>query len=941
MTTLFKWSPLFLALSCVTPPAPKPEPVAPRPLVLLSEEKHLTELRQLTFAGENAEAYWRFDGTGFSLQARGVNDGCDRIQVMNAFRMNHGSTGSWLVPMGTPEVKQLSSGNGATTCAHWMPNGSDVIYASTHLGGAACPPRPDMSLGYVWALYDSYDIFKASTATLPVKDETLTRLTDTKGYDAEATVCSKDGSIVFTSVRDGDLELYRMDADGKNVKRLTFTPGYDGGAFFNTDCTKLVWRASRPKPGKELEDYQALLAQGLVRPSKLELYVGNADGTDARQVTYLNAASFAPFWFPNRERIIFSSNVGDPKGREFDLWAVDADGTNLERVTYTKGFDGFPMFSPDGKWLAFSSNRMTDEGKNDTNLFLARWLQGSVQSTAGAAERLRDDATWLAAPEREGRGLGSKGLDAAGALVQERFTSLGLTGAAPDGTFRHVFEVPTKVTRGAKTSLRIAGKPVADDDFTPLGVSAQGKVEGPLVLAGYGLEDAELGLDDFKGLDVKNKVVVVRRFAPEHPKLTTPEAQRKAGDLRKKVFLAKSKGAKAVVVVDAPVLVAKPDGKAEPVQEAPLPSLRLDSLQDAGIPILVVKRSVLGPFMSSLEKKQPIAAALVVELVIEKSQTFNVVARLQAPSSSGGAVIVGAHLDHLGLGGSNSLAPDKVEPHLGADDNASGVAAMLEVARTLSANRTSLSRDVIFIAFSAEEAGVLGSSALVTAKPAWLDGAWAMLNMDMVGRMRLNELSVLGAESAPEWRALIETACDQSRVKCAASGDGYGPSDHISFYSAGLPVLHFFTGAHNDYHKPSDAPAKLNAAGMAKVAEVVTALASTSKDVKLTYTKFPAPVRGDARSFNASLGTVPNYGGGLPGVKGVLLDDVRPGGGAEKAGMRRGDVIVKLGKYEVGSVEDLMFVLTQAKPGETVTGVVVRDGKRVELEVTFQEGKRR
>lgn len=940
MTTLFKWSPLFFALSCVTPPAPKPEPVAPKPPVLLPEEKHLAELRQLTFAGENAEAYWRFDGTGFSLQSRGVNDGCDRIQVMDVFRMNHGSTGSWLVPMGTPEVKQLSSGNGATTCAHWMPDNT-VIYASTHLGGAACPPKPDMSLGYVWALYDSYDIFKASTKTLPVKDETLTRLTDTKGYDAEATVCGKDGSIVFTSVRDGDLELYRMDADGKNVKRLTFTPGYDGGAFFNKDCTKLVWRASRPKPGKELEDYQALLAKGLVRPSKLELYVGNADGTDARQVTYLNAASFAPFWFPNRERLIFSSNAGDPKGREFDLWAVDADGTNLERITHTKGFDGFPMFSPDGKWLAFSSNRMTEEGKNDTNLFLSRWLDGSVPSPSGAAERVRDDATWLSSPEREGRGLGSKGLEAAGAFVQERFVSLGLTGAAPDGSFRHQFEVPTKVTRGAKTSLRIAGKPVADDDFTPLGVSAQGKVEGPLVLAGYGLEDAELGLDDFKGLDVKNKVVVVRRFAPEHPKLTTPEAQRKAGDLRKKVFLAKSKGAKAVLVVDAPVLVAKPDGKAEPVQEAPLPSLRLDSLQDAGLPILVVKRSVLGPFMSSLEKKQAIAASLVVELVIEKSQTFNVVARLQAPASSGGAVIVGAHLDHLGLGGPNSLAPDKVEPHLGADDNASGVAALLEVARTLSTKKDSLTRDVIFIAFSAEEAGVLGSSALVSAKPAWLEGAWAMLNMDMVGRLRLNELSVLGAESAPEWRALIEAACDQSRVKCAASGDGYGPSDHISFYSAGVPVLHFFTGAHNDYHKPSDAPAKLNAAGMAKVAEVVSSLAATPTDAKLTYTKFPAPVRGDARSFNASLGTVPNYGGGLPGVKGVLLDDVRPGGGAEKAGMRRGDVIVKLGKYEVGSVEDLMFVLTQAKPGETVTGVVVRDGKRVELEVTFQEGKRR
>ncbi|MCU0698280.1 MAG: M20/M25/M40 family metallo-hydrolase [Myxococcaceae bacterium] len=921
----------LVLVSCATvSPPPQPAPQPPPAPIVLPEEVHLSNLRQLTFEGENAEAYWRFDGKGLSLQARGVNDGCDRIQALT------------LDPTGKASIQQVSSGAGATTCAHWFPEGDALVYASTHLGGPACPPKPDMSLGYVWALYDSYDLFKAQVtpgAPLPVKDEQLVRLTDTKGYDAEATVCGKDGSIVFTSVRDGDLELYRMDQDGKNVKRLTFTPGYDGGAFFNKDCTKLVWRASRPKPGKELEDYQRLLAQGLVRPSKLELYVANADGSDARQVTYLNAASFAPFWFPNKARILFSSNAGDPKGREFDLWAVNADGTDLERLTFTKGFDGFPMFSPDGATLAFSSNRMTAEGKNDTNLFLATWVDSPPKPQAGPAERVRDDVAWLASAEREGRGIGTKGLDTAVDFVEARFKALGLEGAAPDGSFRHPFQVPTKVSRGAKTSLRLAGKPVPEGDFTPLGFSAQGKVDGPLVLVGYGLEDAELGLDDFKGFELKNKVALVRRFAPEHPKLTTPEAQRRAGDLRKKVFLAKSKGAKAVLVVDAPVLAPGPE-KREPVMEAPLPPLRLDSLQDAGLPVLVVKRAVVAPFLAMLEKKQPVAVSLSVELVVETATAVNVVAKRKGAGASG-AVIVGAHLDHLGFGGSNSLAPDSTAAHLGADDNASGVATLLEVARQVASSSEPLSRDVVFVAFSAEEAGVLGSSALVAAKPAWLEGAWAMLNMDMVGRLRMNELSVLGAESAPEWKALVEAACQGARVSCAASGDGYGPSDHLSFYSAGLPVLHFFTGAHGDYHKPSDAPDKVNAAGAAKVAEVVGAVLRASKDVTLTYTKFPAPVRGDARSFNASLGTVPNYGGGLPGVKGVLLDDVRPGGGAEKAGMRRGDVIVKLGKYDVGSVEDLMFVLTQAKPGETVKGVVVRDGQRVELEVTFQEGKRR
>jgi S1-C subfamily serine protease len=201
---------------------------------------------------------------------------------------------------------------------------------------------------------------------------------------------------------------------------------------------------------------------------------------------------------------------------------------------------------------------------------------------------------------------------------------------------------------------------------------------------------------------------------------------------------------------------------------------------------------------------------------------------------------------------------------------------------------------------------------------------------------------VLGAESAPEWTDLVQAACEKSRVLCKPSGDGYGPSDQISFYTAGLPVLHFFTGAHSDYHKPSDAAATLNAVGMARVASIVSDVAVAAEGAKLTYQKVATPAgKGDARSFNASLGTVPDYGGPPAGMTGVLLSDVRPGGGADKAGMRRGDVLVKLGKFDIRSVEDLMFVLMQAKPGETVTAVVIRDGKETKLEATFQEGRRR
>ncbi len=915
--------------ACATTPDAPPAKPSP-PAKLLPEEKHLSDLKQLTFGGENAEAYWSFDGTRLSFQAHGEGQGCDRIYTMRVFDD----------PV-TP--KPVSTGLGATTCAHFFPDDTELLYASTHLGGAECPPKPDMSQGYVWALYDTYDIFKAQA-----DGSRLRQLTDTKGYDAEGTVCAKDGSIIFTSVRDGDLELYRMDADGKNVKRLTFEPGYDGGAFFNADCSKIVWRASRPKPGKELDDFKALLQRSLVRPSKLELWVMNADGSDQRQITYLDSASFAPFWVPGEDRIVFSSNYPNPRGREFDIWAINADGTGLERITYAPGFDGFPMFSPDGKWLAFSSNRATAEGSNDTNVFLAKWVKGPAPVDAKApAQRIKTDVTWLADAQREGRGIGTKGLEAAGAYIEEQFKALGLLPGGDDGTYRQKFPVVTGVKTGAATSLVIGKEKVPADAFQPLGFSAptQKKVKAPLVLAGYGLVDAELGFDDYKGVDVKGKIAVVRRFTPEHPALDTPEKQRRAGDLRKKAFTAREKGAVALLVVDMPAAAAAPPAGAPEAAKAPAPELppeaAFPALQpegttgDAGLVVLVVKRA----WFDKLTAKKA-TAELEVALELTRAEAFNVVAKL--PAKGAPAMIIGAHYDHLGLGGVNSLAPDRTEPHPGADDNASGVAVMLEIARKLVATKDTLQRDVVFTAMSGEESGVLGSAHLVNSRKDLVGAGAVMLNLDMVGRMRSNTLTALGSESADEWKALLEPVCAAARVRCSMSGDGYGPSDQMPFYTAGVPVLHFFTGAHSDYHKPSDTAEKLTYSGAAQVAELVARLVTSLQDKALTYRKVPQPApRGDARSFNASLGTVPDYGGPPPGVKGVLLQDVRPGGGAEKGGMRRGDVLVKLGTHVIGSVEDLMFVLMSSKPGETVRAVVLREGKEVTLEVTFQEGRRR
>ena len=304
-------------------------------------------------------------------------------------------------------------------------------------------------------------------------------------------------------------------------------------------------------------------------------------------------------------------------------------------------------------------------------------------------------------------------------------------------------------------------------------------------------------------------------------------------------------------------------------------------------------------------------------------------------------MVLGAHYDHLGFGGASSLAPNAHEPHNGADDNASGTAALLEVAHVLAARRDELGRDVIFVAFTGEENGLLGSSHFTREPPpgAAPEGLVAMLNMDMVGRLRNNRLSVLGGDSAEEWESVIQPKCAALQIGCELGGDGYGPSDQMSFYTAGVPVLHFFTGAHDDYHKPSDDTALINAEGGVRIANLVAevALELTTLD-GLTYVaaEAPAPL-GDVRSYGASLGTIPDYTGSPDDRPGMRLAGVRPEGPADLAGLQRGDWIVELGGREIRDIYDLMYVLREARPGEESTVVVERDGERIERPVTFGE----
>lgn len=324
--------------------------------LVVAGEKRLKNIKQLTFGGENAEAYFSSDGKQITFQSKRDNLKCDQIFTMNSDGSN---------------VKMISNGEGKTTCSFFHKNRKKIIYSSTFGAAKECPPPPDYSMGYVWAVSPGYDIYEANADGSNIK-----KLTNTPGYDAEAVVSPNGKKIVFTSTRDGDLDIYSMDINGKNVKRLTTEEGYDGGAFFSPDNKQIVYRRTALNSPEELKKYKELLGRNMIVPKVYEIWVMNADGSNKRQVTKLGAGSFAPFFTPDGKAIIFSTNhfATDPRKRNFDLVLVNVDGTGVERVTFNETFDGFPMFSPDGKKIVFASNRNAAK-EGDTNVFIADWVK--------------------------------------------------------------------------------------------------------------------------------------------------------------------------------------------------------------------------------------------------------------------------------------------------------------------------------------------------------------------------------------------------------------------------------------------------------------------------------------------------------------------------------------------------------------------------------------
>ena len=811
--------------------------------IIHPSERHLRNLRQLTFGGENAEAYFAQDGKHLIMQSTTARDHCDQIYSVE-------------VPDGNAllaAMRPISAGHGRNTCSYIFPDNSRVLFASTRHNGDACPPQPDRSKGYVWPLYN-YQIYTA----LPDGSDAK-RLTSSGNYDAEATVC-KDGSVVFTSDRDGDLELYRMRLDGSGLQRITNAPGYDGGAFFSEDCKHLVWRAARPRSPEEQAEMKALLAQHLVRPTHMDLWVGDADGKNAHPVTDFGAASFAPFYFPASlagaadRRIIFSSNYGDPRGREFDLWAVNSDGSQLERITHTADFDGFPMFSPDGKKLAFASNR-NGKARGETNVFLADWQAAPAEYTATPADTVASRVAWLAAPEREGRGVGTKGIAAA---AEELATWMKTTGLLPAGeaagkAVRSFFQ-PVEVVIGVRdTGSRFTSEgakaPIPATEIVAAAMSSSGKFGGGLRFAGYGITAPEASWDDLHDLPLKGQIAVVLRGVPADK--FQGGAARSYSDLRYKAWNLREHGAQAVIFVDAKIdgvakltldgpeggaglpvaiasralvakwLAAETPGKAAATGPAGAPTLPAagTAAPAATAPAAVAGEDRLAALTRAADAGKAGEITLTgkltgtISLVRESRRERNVVGLLPAttPAAAGAsvpAIVLGAHYDHLGLGGRSSMAPGQTAVHPGADDNASGTAALLDAARQLAALKER-SYDVYFAAFTGEELGLVGSSRFSQALPATTAGAGArpalskdrlkaMLNFDMVGRLAATvgggqangtqpTVVVQGSDSAAEWTELVTPQCFRSSLTCKLGGDGYGPSDMTPFYAAGIP----------------------------------------------------------------------------------------------------------------------------------------------------------
>jgi hypothetical protein len=583
----------------------------------------------------------------------------------------------------------------------------------------------------------------------------------------------------------------------------------------------------------------------------------------------------------------------------------------------------------------------------------------AAPADAAAAGRIKADVTYLASPPLKGRRAGTPEADVAAEWVAARFKALGLSPAGTDGGWFQKFDFIDGVDLGPKNALATGDGQtkkswVLDTDFRPLAFSAPGTIAGDVVFAGYGITAPDLSYDDYAGLEVKDKIVLVLRYSPDGDDEKSGFSPFTA--LRFKASLARDKGARALLVATGPLTKDVADD---------LVAMRTDAaFADAGLVAVSVRRPVTealfaasGKTLESAQKtidepKKPASfplaaksASIVADVSPRRVVTRNVVALLKNPSGlkKDEILVVGAHYDHLGLGGGNSLdRSGEARIHPGADDNASGTAALLELARDFFPKRASLMRSILFISFAAEEEGTLGSLQFTKNPTIPADAIVAMVNLDMIGRLREDKLTLQGVGTSPAWKPLVEKSNEEAKLTLSLQQGGFGPSDHSPFYAAKKPVLFAFTGAHEDYHKPGDTADKVDAAGIERVvrfvAPVIEGIVNAPERIAFTPVKDEAPPR-SGRGARVWVGGIPDFSEEKAGVK---FSGVTAGSPAEKAGMQTGDLLVKIGDKEIRNLYDYTYALQGFKPGQKVICIVKRteNGQVVEKPIEVTLGSR-
>ena len=952
-----------------------------------SETNFLANARQLTLEGKRSgEGYFSPDGKALIFQSEREAD--------NPFYQ------IYTLDLESGDIRRVSPGQGKTTCAFFRPGADEVMFASTHHDPLAREKQKaefdfrasGKQKRYSWDYDETMDIFVARRDGSGVR-----QLTTAPGYDAEGAFSPDGKLIVFCSLRAAyptnqlsaaELklletdpayfgEIHLMNADGSDVRRLTRTPGYDGGPFFTPDGQRIVWRRFE--------------TNGVVA----DVWTMKLDGSDAQRVTDFGCMSWAPYFHPSGDYLVFTANkLGFAN---FELFIVNArGGREPVRVTFTDGFDGLPVFSPDGQKLAWTSNRGAD-GKSQ--IHLADWNDAAARRALASAPRqgassaptnasaavnlsttLRADVATLASEKFAGRMTGTDGAQQAAEFLAEQLRAAGLRPFGVSNTFFQPFEFNAGVrvmtnenlltladaTRRARSDAPYQpSKFTPEKDFRPLAFTSNGTVSGDVVFAGYGLAvPGKLGegYDSYAGLDVSNKIVLALRYVPEEVDAKRRQELNRYAGLRYKAMLARERGAKAILFVTGPT---SPNA-------GELAALSSDSAGGgSGIIAASVTTNVVAQMFaasgqdlrviqSALDKEDPhaigsfalsnVTVSLTTAVEHIKKTDRNVLAAWVPPGGASEWVVVGAHYDHLGHGESGAMrrAGEEHQIHHGADDNASGTAAVLALARELAGGSARAAsgvasqreashhaRGVIFAFWSGEELGLIGSSHFVEHPPVALSNIIACINFDMVGRLRDNKLMLQGIGSSTAWRRAIEKRNVAAGFNLVLQDDPYLPTDVTAFYPRGVPVLNFFTGSHDDYHRPTDTAEKINYDGLERIVKFARGLLldTLTATQRLDYVKVASSTQGGGSRDNlrAYLGTIPDYATEVAGVK---LSGVRGGSPAEKAGLLGGDVIVEFAGQKIANIYDYTYALDAVKIGKTVEIVVLRAGQRISIKAT-------